>query len=291
MSHFYHTYTAEKKRGFTVGFCCEKCKRKQLVRGLLAAQEYYTDDYTTKRGLERRETRAQEALNARLNTKMEKVCEGLQTGKLSIAGLNCTCRYCDFRPAWANYKPHDALRKTMLVIAIVLCACAMFLLNMSKLLWAGIAIVCAALLFVGRVLVRVISNRKQDAVVQQMNRAYWPVLLEDKEAQLEYLRGESDETLALYGLVPVREKEEPAPPRQVDPALVREAELLRKELASCQSAAEMLERMDKEDLSQLTTAAPVKEMLADVVRMENLYGLQKNAALKKLDRLLHELVG
>ena len=65
--------------------------------------------------------------------------------------------------------------------------------------------------------------------------------------------------------------------------------LLRMKFAACASAAEMLALIDGEPFMLPEITDPVREMLADVVQMERFGGTQKDAALKKFDRLMADL--
>ncbi len=193
----------DRKKSFVVGFLCENCKRKQLGKGMNQISQ--TSYVYTKRGEDKAYDKSTEALKGN----MQKISEGLKSGSMSSAHLYCSCRYCGNRPQWANYSNPEKLYKAcgmaynaLGVAALVLLVVHMMNKGKAALYGAISLIVCGILaLIVPRILIMQ-KNKKQDKLVQQMNHAYWPVLLEDEASQRAYLRGESDEVLAEYGFVP-----------------------------------------------------------------------------------------
>ncbi len=191
---------------FVIGFLCEKCGRKQLNSGELHFDKTYHVE------TDRQISKAYDKAGNELNATFEKAREGLASGNMSCAQLDCSCRYCGHRAQWADYCNRDRIYKYSLLASNGLTIVALLLLfihmmsSNSILLYGAIAVfVCALLaLVVPRILVSR-KNKAQDKLVQQMNHEYWPVLLGDEASQREYLRGESAQVLAEYGFVPETE--------------------------------------------------------------------------------------
>ena len=178
-----------------------------------------------------------------------------------------------------------------MICGLILLIAAAFLLFRGLTLWGAIAGGVGILVILAACLMKKLRFQKQRRVADQTPRKYWPVFLRDEAQMIKYLEGEPEERLTRYGLVAKRKQEQtPARKRVIHPALQAEAQQVREALAACETAAEMLAAAERPPLAGLCVIPRVRSVLEETVKMEQLYGGQGTASLKKVDRLLDELI-
>lgn len=175
MAGIYTRYTLTSQNKLFIIYKCSKCCQINVQLHTITEKSIYDDRGAyTKKKIEDRKAEAQQILNDRKHSSIDKFLDGINTHKYTDAKLNCKCTHCQYVELWSKMRyPINKIIETMALLMIIP---ILFLFLMEYFVPAIIVFIVATAVFCISNGYKYLNNLKLEKKIAEIDPVFLPTV-------------------------------------------------------------------------------------------------------------------